>query len=1843
MTDEFEDYMFEKNREISNDFALANGDVTSVLKGVRRSTPANMSLRKRSFFRSSGPAKHIQAGNKDLPVSRPRGRSAGLSVDGRKSVFSVSGISLRSGNPTAVRDIGSLSVAGRNTSNGEDLTLKAQQTPMFSGLFAKHDADGLRESGKGVNAVSGLADRFTASSDTRAKSILQAGTGGVLPDGVPYGSAGGASAGTAASKSPVRRNLSLSAEDMAKYRSYQVGYDIEVRDSGSAHSVAYNGSGKASSVYLSQDGGEYYISVPGTGYKPVRPVSGEIIIDDPEMPIGGWIGIPEHPIGGWIGIPEWPIGGWIIVDPLPEYDVFEEYGIDLSSDWTEYTDTDFSRIDLAYGSKLSFSVSATNAATFTIYQCVQDGNGGYELKALQTTALVFDRESGNYAASTQAILLEAGEYCLCVQSSAPAQEEDPAPSYKFELDHENSDMFVEGDNSDDWTDLKTEGEFGEVAYAGILDEDNSCLLSDWVGFGDAVDYAGFTLDSAARLSFSIDSTDAAKFTIYKLVQSKDGTYSLKTLQMTALTYDREFENYEATTKALLLEAGDYYISMQSTNAAQGGSAYYDIYLNEEDGASVFFTSGDNSDDWTDIRTEGSLGSVRDIGVVDESRFELCSDWVGYGDEFDYAKFSLNSAAKLSFSIDADGAAKFTIYKLVQDKSGNYSLKALQSTSLSYDREFEYYDATTKALLLEAGDYYFSMQAADAAQGGSAHYSICLNEDEDGSDFFLDGNNSDDWTDLATEGADGSVDDIGILNDSCFDLRGDWVGFGDAVDYVRFTLETAAKLSFSVMADDTVKFSIHQLVRDKNGTCSLKTLQTTALSYSRENEWYETVTKGLLLEAGEYYFSVQSTNAAQGGSAWYNVYLNQDENGSVFSPEDGDSDDWSDLRTEGAYGSVGSIGQVNESSFDLLGGWVGFGDAVDYAGFTLDTAANLSFSVNADGAAKFTIYELVQDRNGAYSLKALQSTALAYDREYEDYEATTKSLFLAKGEYYISVQSTDAAQGGGAWYSVCLNGEDSRFFTADNSGCNWSDLEILGPDGSVGDLGVVDESSTELTSGWVGGRESDFARITLFDAAKLSFSVSADGAAKFSVYRLVQDKNGKYSLDALQTTSLSVNRQTGEYDAATKALLLEAGEYYISMQSADPSRVVNYQVGLNGDGSTFFTEGNNWDDWTDVSTAGIFGGVGFAGVIDGSCTELLSDWVGFGDAVDYAGFSLYDAASVRFTLRAEDAVTFTIYTLSQTKSGKYSLTPLQTTALTLNKATGEYEAVTKALLLEAGEYYFSVQSANAAQGGSAHYSVNVNPSDCTFYTQCNNCDDWTDLRTEGASGSVGYVGVIDGSCTEVLSDWVGFGDAVDYMGFTLFDAAKLSFSVSADGAAAFTVYQLVQDRKGAYSLKALQTTALTMNRATGEYEAVTKGFLLEAGEYYFSVQSTNAAQGGGANYRVDLNGDGSSFYTECDNYDDWTNLATDGASGDVGDIGIVDGYCNELVSGWVGFGDAVDYMKFTLNSAAKLSFSPDASDAAAFTVYRLIQSSNGSCSLKALQTTTLAFNKQMQDYESVTKALLLEAGDYYISVQSTNAAQGGSASYNVNLNSDVCVFYADGDNSDDWTDVRSQGAFGAVGSVGVVDEYRYELASGWVGFGDEFDYASFTLFDKANLSFTLDATDAATFTIYSLTEARNGTYKLKTLQTTALVFDKQSGKYTANTKSLLLEAGDYYFSLQSTNAAQGGSAYYNLSLNETGSEFFPNETAGDENWGAVEPEPAPMCGGDTGTPVELLWTCAYPACDESTAAVPVQDPVCEALPGADSFASADGGSAGLAVSELSENKPVDALKDLSSLA
>ena len=289
-----------------------------------------------------------------------------------------------------------------------------------------------------------------------------------------------------------------------------------------------------------------------------------------------------------------------------------------------------------------------------------------------------------------------------------------------------STFFSEGDNNDDWTNCKTDGPDGDVGDVGTLDENSGKILEDWVGCGDAVDYKKFTLDSAAKLRFTVASSDAVKFTVYKL-NSKEGkngtTYSLKAVS-SAITVAKNGEN---TTKEMFFDkAGDYYFLVESTNASKGGNASYSVSLAS---GSTFYTEGDNNDDWTNCKTDGPDGDVGDVGALDKSRDILVEDWVGCGDTIDYRRFTVagSGKVKVSFTLSTTDAAKFVVYKLNSTtKKGitTYSLKALQTTAYKTGVK----DKTTKVLTLVAGeDYCFSMASTNASSGGSAYYTVAVNQ------------------------------------------------------------------------------------------------------------------------------------------------------------------------------------------------------------------------------------------------------------------------------------------------------------------------------------------------------------------------------------------------------------------------------------------------------------------------------------------------------------------------------------------------------------------------------------------------------------------------------------------------------------------------------------------------------------------------------------------------------------------------------------------------------------------------------------------------------------------------------------------------------------------------------------------------------------------------------------------------------------------------------------------------------------------------------------------------------------------------------------------------------------
>ena len=617
--------------------------------------------------------------------------------------------------------------------------------------------------------------------------------------------------------------------------------------------------------------------------------------------------------------------------------------------------------------------------------------------------------------------------------------------------------------------------------------------------------------------------------------------------------------------------------------------------------------------------------------------------------------------------------------------------------------------------------------------------------------------------------------------------------------------------------------------------------------------------------------------------------------------------------------------------------------------------------------------------------------------------------------------------------------------------------------------------------------------------------------------------------------------------------------------------------------------------------------------DGAVAETVlatGEYVGYCDTVDFREITLDHAGKYTFSLTgATGSLELTLYTLT----AKSKLQTVKT--LTITSATGKLSNVP----LESGTYYVSVRALNAEAHEDSDYALSFSG---TGYLKGNNLDDWSDLAESGAEGGVVSAGAVDAETTELVTDeWVGLGDEIDYRLFWIQDPAKVSFTVTSSGAAKFTICELKEktDKKGVvtYSLKTLQTTKIKAGKTV-----TTKGLLLpadngdESTKYYFSMQSTNAAKGDSADYSVSFNPSGSVFYTEGFNGDDWTDVKSAGADGAVGDAGILDANTGCVLEDWVGYCDAVDYLKITLDSAAKLCFLLDAADAAKFTVWRLKDKTNKQgvvfWSLKSLQEKSLAKVKKTGQYAAATKALLLDEGEYYISVQSTNAAKGGSAAYSVTLDAANSVFYTDGDDGrNNWLyDKKTKTAnpdretFNSVhlttGTKEILldeaDTVSREVSAGgktveyrnFAGYGDAADFAWIELGNDASVSFTVTATDKAKFMIYSFAEGvdkKGGVkYTVKALQTTELKKPKDASEYSATTKSISLQAGVYCIAMQSSNAAKGGCAYYNVELNTAACSGLPDAPI-EEIADASDALALDMPGFSAGTPETIVASAA----------------------------------------------------------
>jgi len=415
---------------------------------------------------------------------------------------------------------------------------------------------------------------------------------------------------------------------------------------------------------------------------------------------------------------------------------------------------DYAKIQLSKGAALTFSVDSTVAGTFYVYQTTTDKKGNLVPAQRHKISVKAGQTSPK---KTATIFLEAGEYFVGMEAKLPAAKKNPEVSAYYSVNLAGTTFFDDADSG--WnnsaykldaagkevkTELNPELVGSALAFgrgvtsvkldAGATGQDG---YDNWVGFSDSADYRMLTLENDANVTLSLTATGKTKLTIWKVSRNaKNDTISLSSRGSTTAKADKA-----GTIKAKFLEAGTYFVSVESTDAKKGGGAYYNVTVDSD--VSVFFDSGDDGrndelydkkgkafygeDETCHFETTNVSGSGINVKLdSDPVKADGYKNYVGYGDKTDYAKINLRTDGSLYFKIKATGDATFTVYRKGQDKKGNDTLEAIQTTKLKLAKGASVVDKFTDAISdLAAGEYYISMTAANTSNNakGSVFYNV----------------------------------------------------------------------------------------------------------------------------------------------------------------------------------------------------------------------------------------------------------------------------------------------------------------------------------------------------------------------------------------------------------------------------------------------------------------------------------------------------------------------------------------------------------------------------------------------------------------------------------------------------------------------------------------------------------------------------------------------------------------------------------------------------------------------------------------------------------------------------------------------------------------------------------------------------------------------------------------------------------------------------------------------------------------------------------------------------------------------------------------------------------------
>lgn len=418
-------------------------------------------------------------------------------------------------------------------------------------------------------------------------------------------------------------------------------------------------------------------------------------------------------------------------------------------------------------------------------------------------------------------------------------------------------------------------------------------------------------------------------------------------------------------------------------------------------------------------------------------------------------------------------------------------------------------------------------------------------------------------------------------------------------------------------------------------------------------------------------------------------------------------------------------KITESGNIVNSEWVGYEDHVDYREFIIDDPGSFFFNVsNLSQKLTLTVYERKDPDNPNSSLKKLTSITTGKTKD-------TKPVLLDAGHYYLKVEYKGTKYGG-TDYNI---GVIADIFTKRNN----DDDEFK--NGALPDTYTVEVngSGNLISNDWVGyGDTIDCRRVVLNTPGAYRFFLSdITNKVRLTVYSVSYNKDGSEKLKKLTSVTASANQKKG-----TKELLMDSGEYYVTVEAMDWKKGKNTDYAVNVDGTSYTKANNSDDNWNDPGVREF--------TIGGAVETFLADeWVGFGDKIDWIRINISTPGYYNFNIHdLQNKVKMTVYTIDG-KGKKKSLG-----SLSYSPAKGNSASLKKPLLLDRGTYYIAVEAPNWKSGKNTDYALGAMAGE--LYVKA---DDGTNNTRSGAQEILFSEG-------GVRDQWVGFGDSADNFYFTV---------------------------------------------------------------------------------------------------------------------------------------------------------------------------------------------------------------------------------------------------------------------------------------------------------------------------------------------------------------------------------------------------------------------------------------------------------------------------------------------